>query len=479
VIKIELGKGIMKTLNVLGMDYGASNGKGVVGIFDGSKLSLKEVNRFRNMPVILSTGIYWDIMALYRELRNSIIAAQKMSIPVASVGIDSWAQDFGIIDKQGNLLGFPHHYRDLRRVNGFKEVIERYSEFELFCSSGMLPSDVCTLFQLVSMKNSEKAALQCGHRLLFIPNILTYFLTGEINCDSTLASMTAMYSIPEQDWRKQLLKDLGLPDLLPDIIRHSTTAGRITDPELQQVGAGNIPVVMVIQHDTASALTTISVYDEEETAYISCGTWAIVGAPVSNPIINRQVFESGFCNVLGYGDQNYLVKNITGLWILQECVREWEYEGYRVDYDYLDNFTENNTAGSLIDLEDKSFMQPGKMSSKVVDYCKNTGQIPPSTREEIYSCITYSLAAKFCKVLEQLETLTGKEYKKVHIVGGGSKNKPLCRLIKENTGKHVVAGPYEATVIGNIIAQLIYAREIDLLSEAREVVNKSFPVENY
>jgi rhamnulokinase len=469
----------MKTLNVLGMDYGASNGKGVVGLFDGSRLSLKEVNRFRNTPMILSTGMYWDIIALYRELRNSIISAQKMAIPVVSIGIDSWAQDFGIIDKQGNLLGFPHHYRDLRRINGFKEVTRQYSEYELFCRTGINPSDVCTLFQLASMKNSEKAALQCGHKLLFIPNILAYFLTGTVNCDSTLASMTAMYSIPERDWRKQLIKDLGLPDLLPDIARHSEITGRVIDPELQQIGAGNIPVVMVAQHDTASALTTISAYDEGETAYISCGTWAIIGAPVSNPLINRQVFESGFCNELGYKEQNFLVKNISGLWVMQECVKEWEYEGHKIDYDYFDDFTEKNPASSLIDLEDELFMQPGKMSSKVIDYCKNTGQIPPSTREEIYSCITYSLAAKFCKVLEQLETLTCRKYKKVHIVGGGSKNKPLCKLIKENTGKNVIAGPHEATVIGNIVAQLIHAREVGLLSEAREVINNSFSVENY
>jgi len=469
----------MKTLNVLGMDYGASNGKGVVGLFDGNRISLREVNRFLNTPVILSTGMYWDIIALYRELRNSIISAQKIGLPVESVGIDSWAQDFGIIDKQGNLLGFPHHYRDVRCIDGFKDVTGRHSEYELFCKTGINPSYICTLFQLYSMKKSEKAALQHGYRLLFIPNILTYFLTGTVNCDSTLASMTAMYSIPERNWIKQLIKDLELPDLLPDIAVHSENVGRVTDPVLHQAGAGNIPVVMVAQHDTASALTTISAYDEGDTAYVSCGTWAIIGAPVSKPLINRQVFESGFCNELGYKEQNFLVKNTAGLWVLQECMREWEYEGYEIDYDYFDDFTEKNPANSLIDLDDELFMQPGKMNSKVINYCKNTGQIPPSTREEIYSCITYSLADKFCKILEQLETLTCKKYKKVHIVGGGSKNKPLCKLIKEKTEKNVIAGPQEATVIGNIVVQLLHFREIGLLSEVREIISNSFSVESY
>lgn len=469
----------MNTLNILGMDYGASNGKGVVGIFDGNSLSLREVNRFRNTPVLLSRGIYWDIVALYREIAKSILAAKKQSIPVSSIGIDTWAQDFGIIDDMGNLLGFPHHYRDLRRLSGYRYVLERYSEYDLFHDSGMVPSDVCTLFQLASMKKNEKAALENGYRLLFIPSILTYFLTGEICCDSTLASMTIMYSIPEHSWRKQLLKDLGIPDMLPDIARHSSIAGRITDPELEQAGAGGIPVVMVAQHDTASALLAISAYDEGETVYISCGTWAMIGAPVSKPIISKEVFESRFCNELGYSDQNYIIKNITGLWVLQECVREWENEGYRVDYDYLDEFTEKNPSYSLIDLEDESFMQPGKMSSKIESYCKRTGQIPPVCREEIYSCITYSLATKLCEVIKQLEKLTGKEYRRVHIVGGGSKNKPLCRRIRQNTGKHLIAGPHEATVIGNIIAQLVNANEIGLAEEAKELVYKSFSVDKY
>lgn len=469
----------METLNVLGMDYGASNGKGVVGAFDGNKLSIYEVNRFKNAPLTLRSGMYWDIMALYRELRNSVIAAKERFHTINSIGIDTWAQDFGIIDAQGNFLGFPHHYRDLRGINGFKEVIKQYSKYELFKNSGMIPSEVCTLSQLVSMKNKEKAALGNGHKLLFIPNIFNYLLTGEVYCDSTIASMTNMYSIQEKGWNKQLLKDFGLPDLLPDIISHSKVVGSITDPELIEHGAGEIPVIMITQHDTASAFTTISTYDEGETAYISCGTWGIVGAPVHEPIINKQVFDWGFCNELGYNEQNYLMKNITGLWVMQECVREWESEGYKVDYDYFDTFTENNPAKSLIDLEDELFMQPGKMSSKVLSFCEATGQTPPSGREEIYSCITYSLANSFSKILEQLESLTGKKYKNIHIVGGGSKNKPLCKIIKETTGKHVIAGPYEATVIGNIIAQLIYLNEVKNLTEVKDIISDSFPLNYY
>jgi len=464
----------MKTLNVLGVDYGASNGKGVVGAFDGNMLCLREVNRFKNKPLILRSGMYWDIMALYRELKNSILAAKDMFHTINSVGIDTWAQDFGIIDAQGNILGFPHHYRDLRHVNGYKEVIKQYSEYELYDKAGIPPSAVCTLSQLVSMKNSEKVALEHGHKLLFIPNIFNYLLTGEVYCDSSIASMTSMYSIREKGWNKQLLDCFGLPDLLPDTISHSKVVGGITDPELKEYGVGEIPVVMVVQHDTTSAFTTISACDEGDTAYISCGTWGIVGAPVNEPIINKQAFDMGFCNELGYNEQNYLVKNITGLWVMQECVREWENEGFKVDYEYFDNFTENNPARSLIDLGDELFMQPGNMNSKVLSFCEAAGQTPPSSREEIYSCITYSLANEFCKILEQLEALTSKKYKNVHIVGGGSKNKPLCKIIKEITGKRIIAGPSEATVIGNIIAQLINMKEAKNLAEIKDIISNSF-----
>jgi rhamnulokinase len=469
----------MSTLNILGMDYGASNGRGFVGIYDGNKLCLREVNRFSNTPITLFTGIYWNIIELYRELINSVINAKKMSVPINSIGIDSWAQDFGIIDRQGNLLGFPYHYRDPGHIRGFNEVIEQYSEYELFQGSGIIPYNISTLFQLVSMKNRAKSVLECGHKLLFIPGILSYFLTGEVNCDSNLASVTAMYSIPANEWRKKLLSDLGLPDLLPDIIEHSKIAGRIVDPELKQVGVSGVPVIMVPQHDTASAFTAISAYDEEDTVYVSCGTWGIMGVPTPEPQIDRKFFTGGFCNELGYGNQNYLVKNTAGLWVLQECIKEWTYEGYKVDYGYLDEFTENNPARSLIDLDDGLFMQSGNMNAKIKKYCELSGQVSPSGREEVYSCITYSLADKISKSIEELEILTCKKYKNIHIVGGGSKSKPLCKIIKRNTGKHVIAGPHEATVIGNILAQLVYWNEINSLKEMKDIITESFPVITY
>lgn len=469
----------MKTLNFLGMDYGASNGKGVVGSFDGDILVLNEVNRFHNFPVILPTGIYWDILALYSELRNSVSAAQKKSLTINSIGIDSWAQDFGIIDRQGNLLGIPHSYRDPRRITGYNEALDRYSDYQLFIRTGIVPNDVCTLFQLISMKGSEKSILEGASRLMFIPNLLAYFLTGEISCDSTIASMSLMYSVPSHGWIKDLLEEFGIPSILPEITPHSELIGRVMDPELQQLGAGDVPVISIAQHDTMSAFATVSAIDGGETAYISCGTWTIIGAPVKSPVINREVFQKGLSNEVGYENRIYLTKNITGLWILQECVREWKREGYKIDYDYLDDYAEKSTFPSSINPENETFMQPSNMNAKIMNYCRFTGQPLPSCREEMYVCILRGLADKMSLAVRELEQVTGVKYDKIHIVGGGAKSRPLCRLVKEYSGKQVLAGPHEATVIGNIITQLIYSGEIKSIEEAGEIIHKSFPIIYY
>ena len=466
----------MNTLNLLGMDYGASNGRGFVGIYDGNKICLKEINRFANTPVTLLTGVYWDIVYLYRGLKNTVINAKKANIRISSIGINSWAQDFGIIDKKG---GLPHHYRDPGHNAGYKYVLEKFSVYELFQRLGYSPSGISTLSQLASMKDSCESALECGYKLLFIPVLLNYFLTGEISCDSTLASMSAMYNLITNKWDRKLLEELDLPDLLPNIIGHSEIAGKIKDPEMQTIGAYDIPSIMVTQHDTASAFTAMLSYGEKDTVYISCGTWGIIGVPVSKPIVTKEGYTKKFINELGYGNQGYIMRNTSGLWVLQECLKEWIDEGYKLDYDYLDEFTEYNPPNLIIDLDDELFRHPGNMNSKVEDYFNRSGCTPPSCKEELYSCVTYSLASKLSSSVKELELLTSNKYKKIQIVGGASKNKPLCKIIKQHTGKQVIAGPHEATIIGNMLAQLIYWKEAENLEETKDIVSLSFPLKVY
>ena len=466
----------MKTLNFLGMDYGASNGKGVIGCFDGNLITLNELNRFYNYPIILPKGLYWNIFSLYSELKKSIIAAWKRSIKIHYIGIDSWAQDFGIIDKQGNLLGIPHNYRDIRHQEGFNKVINKYSEYELFMKTGIVPNEVCTLFQLISMKQYEKSILENAFKMMFIPNLLTYFLTGEISCDSSIASMSLMYNVSSHTWIQELTKEFNLPDILPEITLYSKTVGKIIDPELRQICERDIPVINIAQHDTMSAFLTASAFEKEETVYISCGTWAMIGAPIEKPIKEKKAFQNGFSNEVGYDNQVYLTKNLTGLWIFQECIKEWEREGYSVNYDYLDSYAEKSKFSSFINPEDEIFIQPYNMSAKIINFCKITEQNIPSSREEIYICILRGLADRMSKAVEELEQITGVGYNRIHIIGGGSKIGPLCKLINEYTGKQVFAGPHEATVIGNIISQAISSGEIGSIREAGEVIYRSFSV---
>lgn len=469
----------MATINVLGMDYGASNGRGMIGRFDGDRLSIEEIHRFPNSPVTVLSSFYWDILSLFSELKKSIIKAKSQSIPVSTIGIDTWGIDFGITDAQGNLLGNPHHYRDNRTNDILKEAYEVFPEYEIFSKSGMHPLHICTLFQLLSMKKYESDILEKSKTMLFTPNLLNYFLTGNVNCESTMASSSLLYSPFTNNWIGEFLNRYELPEILPAVNKPGYIIGNILESVREETGAGNIKVVSVAQHDTASAIAAVPAENKQEVVYISCGTWSVVGTAIGRPIVNEAVLKNRFNNEIGYDNEIMFVKNITGLWVLQECVREWEIEGYKIDYSYMNEYAEKSGFASSIDVDDESFALPGNMSRKVVEYCKRTGQKPPENREEIYKSIILGLALKYREVIGQTEVLTGKKFDRIHIIGGGSRNKLLCRLTAKETGMEVVAGPYEATVIGNIMAQLIALGEIKDMAEGIQVIKNSFALEEY
>lgn len=469
----------MTTINVLGMDYGASNGRGIVGRFDGQKLTLEEIHRFPNQPVSVASNLYWNILSLFQELKNSIIKAQTASIAISSIGIDTWGVDFGILDKQGNLLSNPHHYRDRRTENISQEVYKMFSEYELFSMTGMKPGFITTLFQLISMKDREAAILDKAETLLFMPCLLSYFLTGNINCEATQASTSLMYSPFTGDWITKLLEKYCLPDILPKINPSNHIIGNVQAEVIDETGIGKVPVISVAQHDTASAIASVPTENQEDVVYISCGTWSVLGTTISRPIISREVLESGFCNEIGYNNEIMFVKNITGLWILQECVRDWAKEGYKIDYEHMGDHALKSSFNSYIDVDYEPFQYPGNMTQKIIDCCKKLGQQPPKNKEEVYKCIIHGLAVNYKKTIEQLKTMTGKGFKSIHIVGGGSKDKALCQMTADLTGLEVMAGPSEATVVGNIMSQLIALGEIGHVTELPELIKNSFHIKNY
>ncbi|MDO8685769.1 MAG: rhamnulokinase family protein [Clostridiales bacterium] len=469
----------MRTVNVLGMDYGASTGRGMVGKFNGNKLMIEEIHRFQNNPVTVLSNMYWDVLGLFNELKNSIIKTKIQSISVSSVGIDTWAMDFGILDEQGNLLGNPHTYRDKRTNDILVQANKIFDEYEVFLKTGIYPLHICTLYQLIAMKSFEQAFLEKGRTLLFMPNLLNYFLTGETSSESTLASTSLLYSPFNGDWVYEFLDNYQLPDILPAVKKPGGIIGNVSNVLMQETGIGKIPVISVAQHDTASAIAAVPAKDKQKIAYISCGTWSVVGTAIEKPLVNRDVIMNRFNNEIGYDDEIMFVKNITGLWVLQECVREWAIEGYKIDYRHMDECAGKSSFGSYIDIEDEVFASPGNMNKKVVEYCRKTSQTLPETKEEVYQCIVLSLAMKYRDIIYQTEKLTGKRYKKIHMVGGGSRNKALCRLTAAMTGMEVIAGPFEATVIGNILAQLISLGEIRDMVQAVEIIEKSFNMEAF
>jgi rhamnulokinase len=469
----------MKTLNVLGMDYGASNGRGIVGRFDGNRLSIEEIHRFPNHAIRVFSNIYWDILSLFNEMKKTLIKIRAESIPISSIGIDSWGIDFGILDGQGNLMGNPHCYRDPRTTDILQEAFRIYDEYTLFSRTGMYPTNIGTLFQLLAMKASEASILEKGRTLLFIPNLLSYFLTGNIGCESTMASTSLLYSPFTGEWLKDLLAGYGLPEILPPIVAPGSTIGTLLQDIAMETGVGKVPVISVAQHDTASAIASVPALDKEKVVYISCGTWSVVGTGIKKPLVNEKALQSRFNNEMGFGNEIMFVKNITGLWILQECVREWMEEGYVVHYDSLNAEAEKCRFDSWIDVDSSDFTQPGNMSRKIREFCRKTGQREPQGRVEMYKCILLSLAHKYRETIDELKELTGNDFERIHMVGGGSRNGLLCRMTSRLTGKEVAAGPYEATVIGNLIAQLISLGEVKDTVEGIEIIRDSFPLVYY
>lgn len=471
----------MTTIDVLGIDLGASNGRGVIGSFDGNRLTLREAHRFTNGPVAIMKHLYWDIAHLYKETLQCIRAAETMSGNVAAIGIDGWSQDFGILDRNGNLLGLPHHYRDPRTDNVPAQIFEAMSPGELFAITGKMPSRVCTLFQLVAMREREQAALANGRHLLFMPNLLGYFLTGEINCDVTLASASALYDVSARGWSGTIGRKFGLPDLLPDIGGPGHTVGFIRDEVREQAGIRGdrsaLPLISVAQHDTVSAILAVEAKARPNAAYISSGTWSIVGITVESPILNDSAMQAELSNEPGYyGDTTYAVKYMTGLWIMQECIREW---GVAFDYERAQLNAEASRFASAIDVEDERFASPGGMNVKIADYCRDTGQPVPNGATETFMCIMKGLAQQYARTVSELASLTGRDVTEIHMVGGGSRNGYLCKLTAQLSGIAVVAGPHEASVVGNALVQLIALGEIGGIREASQMMRESFDMTTY
>lgn len=466
--------------NLLAVDLGASSGRVVLANFNGQVLEIKQVHRFENRPLRIFDRMHWNIYSIFEEVKKGIIKAASSQGNIRSIGIDSWAVDYGLLDENGQLLGLPRHYRDPRNLAAMHKVINNLADIELFQRSGIQLMPINTLFQLYAEHLEFPDLLSHTHSLLLIPDLLNYFLTGEIRAEFTNATTTQFYNSLQRNWDVELLTKLGLPvNLLPPIVQPATVLGSIVDRDLLEYSAlESLQVVHTTSHDTASAVIAVP-SESSSYVYISSGTWSLIGTVVDQPIINDKSRRFNFTNEGGYGNFRFL-KNIMGLWLLQETQRNFSVQGISSETIGLIHDAQLAPAcRSFFDPDDPRLLQSGDIPGIIRHICLETGQSVPNDSGTLVRSIFESLALKYRYVLDQLEEVTGQHYEVIHIVGGGAQNKLLSQFTANATKRKVISGPVEASAIGNALVQLIALGEISESDQIRKILIDSFQYDTY
>ncbi|MDP4133907.1 MAG: rhamnulokinase family protein [Bacillota bacterium] len=467
----------MASLKTLAYDFGASSGRAILAEYDGSKVTLTETHRFSNDFVGIGDDLYWDILRLFFEIKSGISATANSGYKdIASIGIDTWGVDYGLLDKKGKLLANPHHYRDKRTFPVFENIEKYVSKDFIYKETGIQFANFNTLFQLLEDKISESPALLNAETMLMIPDLFNYFLTGEKVTEYSIASTSQLYNSVNDDWSWPLIKKLGLPEkIFTKVIHPGVLMGNLLPSISEELGIGRVPVAAVASHDTASAVAAVPAEKDESYVYISCGTWSLLGVEIDKPLINELTSKYNFTNEGGINKTIRLLKNVMGLWIIQESRRQWKREGKLLSFDDMEKAAWDAAPfKSFIDPDNTLFSAPGNMPKYIAEFCSKTGQAVPESVGETTRCIAQSLAMKYRYTIECLEDILGKKIDVVHLVGGGIKDKMMCQFTANACGRKVVAGPVEATSMGNIASQLIALGEIKTLDEARQIVKASF-----
>lgn len=459
----------------IAVDFGGGSGRVITGVVSAGTLTLNEVHRFTNRQVKLGGHIYWNFLSLFDEMVTGLRKAVDAGYRIESIGIDTWGVDFGLIDAEGNLLSNPVCYRDHDTCGSAAEFFGRYDTPEHhYSEAGIQIMDINTLFRLVKMKDTAPAIMAAADKLLFTPDLFSYFLTGNACNEYTIATTSGLIDARTRSWNHSLIERCGLPEhLFCPIVMPGATRGHLTEEIKREIGIDyDVDVVAVGSHDTASAVYTVnSTYATDGTAYLSSGTWSLLGVMLDEPILTDEARECGFTNEGGVGRRITFLQNITGLWILQQLMGQWKDEGLTTDYDILLADAEKSAIDSVIDVDHPTFHSPHSMSGAIADYCRENGMAVPRTQGEFVKCVVQSLATRYAKGIDALNRLLPSPVKRLQIIGGGSRNKLLNRLTSEKTGIPVDAGPVEATAIGNILIQAMAGGEIKNTSEIKSIKN--------
>ena len=463
----------------LAVDLGAESGRAILGTLESGRLTLEEIHRFPNTPVRVFHSLYWDTLRLWHEIQQGLrIAGRERQTALDGIGVDTWGVDFALLDSGGALLENPRHYRDARTNGMLEAVFKIIPREEVFTQTGIQFMQINSLYQLYAMRLAGSPALTCARTLLMTPDLFNYWLTGVAKSELTIASTSQFYNPQRAGWATELFDRLDLPKrILPEIVQPGSYLG----PLLPQIAEAShlraVPVYATGSHDTASAVAAAPA-DGDSWCYISSGTWSLMGVELDEPVIDARSLALNLTNEMGACGKTRLLKNIAGLWLLQECRRAWALAGREYSYDELTTMATGAPPFSAV-IDPDAFLEPDEMPAKISAHCQATGQPAPESVAAIARTIFESLALRYREVLESLESLLGRRLGAIHIVGGGSRNRVLNQFVADACGRTVIAGPAEATAMGNVLIQAMGAGELSGLSAVREIVRRSTALETF
>lgn len=467
------------TKRVLAFDFGASSGRAIIGCFDGDKITLEEVHRFSNDPVSVGGTVYWDVLRLFYEIKQGIIKA-KIAGGFDSIGIDTWGVDFGLIDSEGKLMENPVHYRDARTVGLVDEAFKTMPKEKLYGITGIQFMELNTLFQLISLKKNRPWMLERADKMLFMPDLFGYMLTGKMCAEYSIASTSQLIDLDKKTWSKEILDAFGIKEsVFAPLVQPGTVLGELSKEVCEECGVDPVPVISVCGHDTQSAITSVPCEDGD-FAFLSSGTWSLFGTELDKPIVNETSMNINITNEGGFDGSTGFLKNIIGLWLIQESRRQWKREGKEYSYADLEKLAlAAEPFKCFIDPDAPEFVPHGNIPERVREFCRKTGQYVPETVGEIMRCIYESLAMKYRLTFEKLRECTERDYPVIHVIGGGTKDGLLCQMTANSCDRTVKAGPIEATVMGNVAVQLMSDGSVKNIGQARKIVADSSELKTF
>lgn len=464
------------------IDLGSSNGRIMLGSFDGEKFALQEIHRFPNGPIRIFDSLYWDPINLFDEAKLGLQKCRKAAgEPFCGIAVNTWGVDFVLLDRHRELLGLPHHYRDQRTHGMMESVFQRIPKEEIFKLTGIQFMEINTIFQLYSLVAQNSPSLEVAEAFLTMPDLILYWLSGELHNEFTNATTTQLYDQRAKSWAWPLIENLGIPKyIFQTVVQPGTILGPLLADLAEELNLERAPVIAPVCHDTGSAWAGVPSQVGDNDIFLSSGTWSILGVETLAPVITAEALTNNFTNEGGAEGTVRFSKNVMGLWLIQECRRVWAQAGEVYSYDQLASLAGlAEPLRSFIDPDDELFLRPGDMPTRISDYIIRTGQVEPADRGSILRSAFESLALKYRWNIERIERMIGKPVKNIHIVGGGAQNCLLCQLTADATGKPVIAGPDEATAFGNIMLQAIALGHLSSLSEGRAVLRQSVQLQMY